>query len=126
MDTHLKNSPSGFLVGDRLTIADISCWGWVASASTFLPTPLHYHVLFRQLTVDKEWSGVDMAEFPELDKWLFKLLERPGFEKGRNVPTPHKAFDQRKQTEEQLEAQASGSKAWIQKTMKAEAEGSKV
>jgi glutathione S-transferase len=40
MDTHLEKSSSGFLVGDRLTIADISCWGWVASASTYPYTPL--------------------------------------------------------------------------------------
>ena len=33
LDTALAKSKSGFLVGDRLTIADISCWGWVASAS---------------------------------------------------------------------------------------------
>jgi glutathione S-transferase len=37
MDTHLEKSASGYLVGDRCTIADISCWGWVASASTFHP-----------------------------------------------------------------------------------------
>lgn len=35
LDTALEKSKSGFLVGDRLTIADISCWGWVASASQF-------------------------------------------------------------------------------------------
>lgn len=33
MDTHLEKSSSGFLVGDRLTIADIASWGWVASSS---------------------------------------------------------------------------------------------
>lgn len=33
MDTALSKSSSGFLVGDRVTIADISCWGWVASSS---------------------------------------------------------------------------------------------
>lgn len=33
LDAALAKSKSGFLVGDRLTIADISCWGWVASAS---------------------------------------------------------------------------------------------
>jgi glutathione S-transferase len=32
MDKHLEDSSSGFLVGDRLTIADIACWGWVSSA----------------------------------------------------------------------------------------------
>lgn len=35
MDEHLGKSSHGFLVGDRVTIADISCWGWVASHSTF-------------------------------------------------------------------------------------------
>ena len=33
MDTHLGQSTHGFLVGDRVTIADIACWGWVASHS---------------------------------------------------------------------------------------------
>lgn len=33
MDTTLAQNPSGFLVGDRVTIADMACWGWVASAS---------------------------------------------------------------------------------------------
>lgn len=33
MDTTLAKSKSGFLVGDRVTVADMSCWGWVASAS---------------------------------------------------------------------------------------------
>lgn len=38
MDTTLEKNPSGFLVGDRVTIADMACWGWVASASK--PSPL--------------------------------------------------------------------------------------
>jgi glutathione S-transferase len=29
-------------------------------------------------------DGVPLAEFPYLEKWLAKLLARPGFEKGRN------------------------------------------
>lgn len=36
MDTHLAKSQSGYLVGDRVTIADISCWGWIAAHSTSL------------------------------------------------------------------------------------------
>lgn len=43
MDTTLAQSKSGFLVGDRCTIADMSCWGWVASASKsppLFPLPL--------------------------------------------------------------------------------------
>merc|ERR1712000_607054 len=45
MDTHLANSKSGYLVGDKATIADISCWGWVASYF---------------------WGGIDIEEFPHL------------------------------------------------------------
>jgi glutathione S-transferase len=37
MDTHLGKSSHGFLVGDRLTIADIACWGWVSSHSRSFP-----------------------------------------------------------------------------------------
>lgn len=33
MDEALAKNKSGFLVGDRLTIADMSCWGWVSSHS---------------------------------------------------------------------------------------------
>lgn len=35
MDDTLKKNPHGVLVGDRVTIADISAWGWVAIASTY-------------------------------------------------------------------------------------------
>jgi glutathione S-transferase len=31
METQLEKSTSGYLVGDRCTIADISCVGWVAA-----------------------------------------------------------------------------------------------
>lgn len=37
MDTHLSKSKSGYLVGDKCTIADIACWGWVAAACEFPP-----------------------------------------------------------------------------------------
>ncbi len=41
LDTQLSKSTSGYLVGDRYTIADVSCWGWVASAcESSLPTYL--------------------------------------------------------------------------------------
>ncbi len=35
MDTHLQKSTSGFLVGDKCTIADMACWGWVAAHREF-------------------------------------------------------------------------------------------
>lgn len=100
MDDHLAKSPHGYLVGDRVTIADISCWGWVASHT---------------------WAGVSLQDFPHLEKWLFKLLKRPGFEKGRHVPTPHTAFDNDKLTEEELDEKAGKSRAWVQSSMAADA-----
>ncbi|KAL2759188.1 hypothetical protein ACRALDRAFT_1069283 [Sodiomyces alcalophilus JCM 7366] len=100
LDTHLQKSSSGYLVGDRVTVADIACWGWVASAA---------------------WCGVDIDEFPNLKTWLHKLLERPGFEKGRHVPDRHTAFDQAKMSQEEMDKQAAAARAWIQSGMKEDA-----
>ncbi|KAJ5623846.1 glutathione S-transferase II [Penicillium lagena] len=68
MDTHLAKSPHGFLVGNRLTIADIACWGWISNYAL---------------------DGVYLDEFPDLEKWLDNLSKRPGFEKGRQVLAQH-------------------------------------
>ncbi|KID70290.1 Disulfide-bond oxidoreductase YghU [Metarhizium brunneum] len=101
MEDHLAKSPHGFLVGDRVTVADISCWGWVASHT---------------------WAGVSLDEFPHLDKWLKTLLRRPGFERGRHVPNPHTAFDNDGLTEEELDTKAEGARNWVQGGMKADAQ----
>lgn len=68
-----------------------------------------------------EWSGVDIDEFPHLKAWVYKLLERPGFEKGRHVPTEHKAFKMAELPEEELEKLAAGPRAWVQQGMKDDA-----
>jgi glutathione S-transferase len=39
METHLAKSPHGLLVGDRVTIADIACFGWVVNHGRLLPIP---------------------------------------------------------------------------------------
>jgi glutathione S-transferase len=44
METQLSKSTSGYLVGDRCTIADIACWGWVASARECFTSPLFRRV----------------------------------------------------------------------------------
>lgn len=38
METQLSKSKSGYLVGEKCTIADLACWGWVAASSEF-PLP---------------------------------------------------------------------------------------
>lgn len=122
MEDHLAKSPHGFLVGDRVTVADISCWGWVASHSKVSPTDRR-DVRGSLLTrLDQAWAGVSLDEFPHLEKWLKTLLQRPGFERGRHVPNPHTAFDNDGLTEEELDAKAEGARNWVQGGMKADAQ----
>lgn len=64
---------------------------------------------------------MNIDEFPNLKKWLFTLLERPGFEKGRHVPSEHKAFEYFKLSEEELNAKAEAGRAWVQAQMKEDA-----
>lgn len=54
-----------FVVGGRFSVADISLLGWVNMATL---------------------SGVDMAMFPNVQKWLDRCLERPAVQKGFAVP----------------------------------------
>ena len=45
LDTQLSKSTSGYLVGDKCTIADLSCWGWVAAGCEFASHhPLERHI----------------------------------------------------------------------------------
>lgn len=67
------------------------------------------------------WAGVSVEEFPHLKTWVYKILERPGAEKGRNVPKPHKMFDHWQKTEEELDKAAEGTRAWVQQSMQEDA-----
>ncbi|KAL2130742.1 hypothetical protein VTI74DRAFT_6006 [Chaetomium olivicolor] len=100
METQLSKSTSGYLVGDKCTIADIACWGWVASSY---------------------WAGISLDEFPLVNAWLDKVVARPGCEKGRHVPKPHKALENRHKTEAELEKAAEQTRAWVQAGMKEDA-----
>jgi len=92
MEKQLAKSTSGYLVGDRCTIADMSCWGWVAAS---------------------DWAGVSLDEFPLIDAWLNRMLQRPGVEKGRHVPTRHTSLDYRNWTPEEIEKAANEAKTWV-------------
>ncbi|KAI1425893.1 glutathione S-transferase [Xylaria sp. FL1777] len=94
LDTALKNSKSGYLVGDRITIADIAIWPWVALGKN---------------------SGVDPQEFPTLNEWVLRILKRPGVEKGRNIPEKHPYEKVRDSTEEEFSKLAELNRGWILK-----------
>ncbi|KAK3359894.1 glutathione S-transferase [Lasiosphaeria hispida] len=96
METQLSKSESGFLVGDRLTIADISSWGWVAA---------------------HDWAGVSLDEFPHLAAWVEKLVARPGIEKGRHVPSEHTVLSRKKLTDEEADKLAKEAReSWIMRS----------
>ncbi|KAH8692716.1 glutathione S-transferase GstA [Talaromyces proteolyticus] len=99
LDKHLASSKSGYLVGDHISIADVSHWGWVASAG---------------------WAGIDIDEFPNLKAWEEKLAARPGVEKGRHVPDRHTIKDVLKD-KALAEQQSASARAWVQQGMAADA-----
>ncbi len=53
---------------------------------------------------------------------MYKLLARPGFEKGRNVPTPHIYLKLIDLPEEELKKIGRERSAWIHEAMKRDAE----
>lgn len=62
LDTRLKDHE---FLADEYSIADIATWPWV-----------YIH----------DWAGVDIEDLPNLKRWLEKIGNRPGVERGKNVP----------------------------------------
>jgi glutathione S-transferase len=48
--------------------ADISTFCWVWSAA---------------------WAGIDVAEFPNIEKWMHKIAKRPAVKEGLDIPEPN-------------------------------------
>jgi len=96
LDKHLAKSKSGFLVGDHISIADITTVGWVWAAG---------------------WAGLDINEFPNLKKWEEMLEQRPAMQKGRDVPTQHRGKFL-PENEEEMEKKAAEAREWIMRGMK--------
>ncbi|KAF8466981.1 glutathione S-transferase GstA [Kalaharituber pfeilii] len=86
----------GYLVGDHVSIADITCYGWVRAAA---------------------WAGVDIDEFPKLKEWEERLEKRPAFQKGVNTPAGKDIKALAKDTA-QAEEEAAQAREWVQRGMK--------
>jgi glutathione S-transferase len=69
VDKHLADK--NFLVGDRLTIADLSLAGYV-----YMP----------------EESGIDMSEFPNIAAWKERISDLPGWRHPHDLMPGKKAF----------------------------------
>ncbi|KAI0975612.1 glutathione S-transferase [Xylaria arbuscula] len=101
LDNHLLNNPRGYIVGDRVTIADIAVWPWAQAWKA---------------------SGLKtMNEFPNVQKWMAKLLARPGFEKGRNVPGPHFHIQLNEMSEEEIDKLMRARTGWVLEGMEKDA-----
>ncbi|KAH0833731.1 putative glutathione-S-transferase theta, GST [Fonsecaea pedrosoi] len=99
LDKHLANSPSGFIVGDHISIADITTIGWVIWAG---------------------WAGVDIDEFPHLKKWEEMMSARPAVRRGCDVPKPLK-IKERMKDKAGMEEYARQASQWIVQGMKDDA-----
>jgi len=70
LDNQLKDRD--YLVGPgrgKYSIADIASFGWVNIAY---------------------YTGLDLKQFPNVERWYHLLLERPAVKKGLDIPTPSK------------------------------------
>jgi GST-like protein len=63
LDTRLGEVP--YVAGQQYTIADIATWPW----ARFHP-----------------WHGVELSEFPNVQRWYDEIAARPAVERGLNVP----------------------------------------
>jgi len=98
LDKHLAKSKSGFLVGDHISVADITNVSWVIYAG---------------------WAGVDIEEFVHVKKWEEMLYSRAAIRKGCDVPKPLKIKEMLKD-KELMEKHAKQGSQWIVSGMKEE------
>jgi glutathione S-transferase len=63
LETRLQDRP--YLVGEKYSVADISTFTWVRWAP---------------------WAGIELGEFPALEKWAQRIEERDAVKKGLRVP----------------------------------------
>ncbi|KIW93116.1 uncharacterized protein Z519_05721 [Cladophialophora bantiana CBS 173.52] len=99
LDKHLAASRSGFIVGDHISVADITTIGWVMWAA---------------------WAGVDMDEFPALKRWEAMISARPAVKRGCDVPEPLTIKDRLKD-QKTMDEYAKKSSAWIVQGMQDDA-----
>ncbi|KIX92118.1 uncharacterized protein Z520_12202 [Fonsecaea multimorphosa CBS 102226] len=99
LDKHLQTSKSGFIVGDHISVADITTIGWVIYAG---------------------WAGVDIDEFPNLKKWEDMMSSRPAVKRGCDVPKPL-TIKERLKDKAGIEEYAKKASQWIVQGMQDDA-----
>ncbi|KAL4731265.1 hypothetical protein ACLX1H_000230 [Fusarium chlamydosporum] len=101
LDHQLAKNKTGYIVGDKLAVADIAVWPWVAAHN---------------------FSGLPyISKYTHIAKWFNNLLKRPGFEAGRNVPRPHFHITLNDFPEEELDKFAVPGIKWQKEAREKEA-----
>lgn len=110
LDKHLREKSSGssgsdsdavFLVGDHISIADITTVGWVIWAG---------------------WAGVDIDEFPALKQWEEMVTARPAVKRGCDVPKKLTIKERLKEKDQsKLDEYAKKAGQWIVQGMQEDA-----
>ena len=98
-----KKSSSGdgpWIVGDKLTIADIANFAWINWA---------------------EWAGVSTEPFPEVRAWLDRINAMEPVQQGLNVPEKFE-MKEKMRTKEGEEEYASMHSNWVMQGQKADQE----
>ncbi len=93
LENRLKEN-GNWLVGDKLTIADIANYGWVNMAF---------------------WAGVEIKEFQRLDDWCERISAREAVKRGLDVPTPFEKKKKYYENKEAAEAEFRKGSSWILK-----------
>jgi len=89
-----------WIVGGKYTIVDLCCFSWVNWA---------------------EWAGVETKPFPELQKWLETIQQRPAVGRGVDVPTKFE-MKEKMRTKEGEEEYAKHHSNWVLQGMEKDQE----
>ncbi|KAI4238988.1 MAG: hypothetical protein LQ349_000669 [Xanthoria aureola] len=87
-----------WIVGDRMTIADIANFAWVNWA---------------------EWAGIDVKPFELLNQWLDRINERSAVKRGLDVPEPF-VMKEKLKSKEGEEEYAQHHSRWVMKGQEAD------
>lgn len=71
LDKQIEESGGPFILGKDITLADVACFAYCASAY---------------------WANCDISEMPNLKSWLSMLHDRPSFHTGVSIPFARPAF----------------------------------
>ncbi|CAL8578407.1 Glutathione S-transferase 2 [Xanthoria parietina] len=93
-----SNEGGPWIVGDRMTIADIANFAWVNWA---------------------EWAGIDVKPFELLNRWLDRINERSAVKRGLDVPEPF-LMKEKLKSKEGEEEYAQHHSRWVMKGQEAD------